>query len=175
MATHQYDSQNLRMINVAVVGRSIPSLIKLAVHNDLHITMIEPTTVDATVEAIITAKADITVLEQHNEIVNSDILCLVLARSYPHNQTIILSDKVPDFEKLKATGFRCRGYITPAQHDKLVKAIRAVNDGEAWLPRRLVGEMLNRFYTNAFATENTDKVVGLTRRVDDRMSKNTQL
>lgn len=145
MATHQYDSQNIRMINVAVVGRTIPSLISLAVHNDLLITVIEPGTVDAMAEAITAVNANITVLEQHNETVNSDLLCLVLANRCPTSQTIILSDKVPDFEKLKATGFKCRGYITPAQHDKLVKAIRAVNDGEAWLPRRLVGEMLNHF------------------------------
>lgn len=147
------------MINVAVVGRSIPSLINLAVHDDLLITVIEPGTVDATAEAIAAVNADITVLEQHNETVNSDLLCLVLASRYPANQTIILSDKVPDFEKLKATGFKCRGYITPAQHDKLVKAIRAVNDGEAWLPRRLVGEMLNYFSASAAMTENTNKAV----------------
>lgn len=145
MATHQYDSQDIRMINVAVVGRSIPSLINLAGHDDLNITVIESDTIDAAIMAITTAKADITVLEQHNERINTDILCLVLATNYSHNQTIILSDKTPDFDQLKATGFRARGYIAPSQHDKLVKAIRAVHDGEAWLPRRLVADMLNHF------------------------------
>lgn len=147
------------MINVAVVGHSILSLINLAVHDDLLITVIEPDTLDVMAEKIAAANADITVLEQYNEIVNSDLLCLVLASRCPANQTIILSAKVPDFEKLKATGFKCRGYITPAQHDKLVKAIRAINNGEAWLPRRLVGEMLNYF---AAITGNTHKAVEMT-------------
>lgn len=133
------------MINVVVVGRSIPSLINLAVHDDLNISIIEPDTIDAAIIAITAAEADLTVLEQHNERINTDILCMVLATNYSHNQTIILSEKTPDFEQLKATGFRARGYITPSQHDKLVKAIRAVHDGEAWLPRRLVAEMLNHF------------------------------
>ena len=133
------------MINVVVLGRSIPSLINLAVHDDLNVTVIEPDTIDDALLAIMTAKTDITVLEQNNEHINTDILCLVLATNYPINQTIILSDTPPDFEQLKATGFRARGYITPLQHDKLVKAIRAVHDGEAWLPRRLVADMLNHF------------------------------
>ncbi|MDO8827057.1 hypothetical protein [Methylophaga sp.] len=145
MATHQHDTQDIRMINVVVLGRSIPGLINLAVHDDLNITAIEPDTIDDAVLAIKAAKTNITVLEQDNEHINTDLLCLVLATNYPQNQTIILSDKVPDFEQLKATGFRARGYITPSQHDKLVKAIHAVHDGEAWLPRRLVADMLNHF------------------------------
>ena len=132
MATHQYDSEGLRVINVVLIGRTIASLINLAEHDDLKITVIDPETVDTAVLAIIAAEADITVLEQNNERINADILCLVLATNYELNQ-------------LKATGFRARGYITPSQHDKLVKAIRAVHDGEAWLPRRLVADMLNHF------------------------------
>lgn len=145
MATHQHDSQDIRMINVVVLGRSITNLINLAEHDDLNINVIEPESIDDALSAIKAAETDVTVLDQHNEQINTDILCLVLATNFPLNQTIILSDKVPDFEQLKATGFRARGYITPPQHDKLVKAIRAVHDGEAWLPRRLVADMLNHF------------------------------
>lgn len=150
MAAYQHDSQDIRMINVVVLGSSIPSLINLAVHDDLNIIVIEPDTIDDAVLEIKAANTDITVLEQHNDRINTDILCLVLATNYSHNQTIILSDKAPDFDKLKATGFRARGYITPSQHDKLVKAIRAVHDGEAWLPRRLVADMLNHFAAGEF-------------------------
>ncbi|HAO24258.1 MAG TPA: hypothetical protein DCQ49_03945, partial [Methylophaga sp.] len=106
---------------------------------------IDPDTIDSAVLEIKAANTDITVLEQHHDRINTDILCLILATNLPQNQTIILSDQTPDFEQLKATGFRARGYITPSQHDKLVKAIRAVHDGEAWLPRRLVADMLNHF------------------------------
>lgn len=133
------------MINVVMLGHSITGLINMTVHEDLNITVIDPENIDTALSAIITAKADITLLEQFNERINTDILCLILATNYPHNQTIILSDKNPDFEQLKATGYRARGYITPSQYDKLVKAIRAVHDGEAWLPRRLVADMLNHF------------------------------
>jgi len=133
------------MINVVVLGRSIPSLIDLTVHDDLNITVIEPDTIDTAVLEIKAANTDITLLQQHHDRINTDILCLILATNFPQNQTIILSAKTPDFEQLKATGFRARGFITPPQHDKLVKAIRAVHDGEAWLPRRLVADMLNHF------------------------------
>ncbi|HCD03826.1 MAG: hypothetical protein CMH21_04330 [Methylophaga sp.] len=133
------------MINVVVLGLSIPSLINVAGNEDLNITVIDPDTIDSAVLEIKAANTDITVLEQHHDRINTDILCLILATNLPQNQTIILSDQTPDFEQLKATGFRARGYITPSQHDKLVKAIRAVHDGEAWLPRRLVADMLNHF------------------------------
>ncbi|WP_292360358.1 MULTISPECIES: hypothetical protein [unclassified Methylophaga] len=145
MATHQPDTQDIRMINVVVLGLSIPSLINVAGNEDLNITVIDPDTIDSAVLEIKAANTDITVLEQHHDRINTDILCLILATNLPQNQTIILSDQTPDFEQLKATGFRARGYITPSQHDKLVKAIRAVHDGEAWLPRRLVADMLNHF------------------------------
>ena len=133
------------MINVVGVGQRVSQLMAGCNSDDLNITVVEPEDIDKAVLEIIAADADITLLDQHNERLNSDILCLVLATNYSHNQTIILSDKVPDFEQLKATGFRARGYITPSQHDKIPKAIRAVHDGEAWLPRRLVADMLNHF------------------------------
>ena len=54
---------------------------------------------------------------------------------------------------LENSGFRARGYITPDQHEALAKAVRVVFDGEAWLPRKFVTEMLNRF-TASFIVSN---------------------
>ena len=55
---------------------------------------------------------------------------------------------------LENSGFRQRGYITPDQHFALAKAVRVVFDGEAWLLRKLVTEMLNR-YAAEFLKQDT--------------------
>ena len=133
------------MAEKSILGNNLPKALIDAATGIISQNTDDRQSVDTAVLAIIAAEADITVLEQNNERINADILCLVLATNYEHNQTLIMSDKTPDFNQLKATGFRARGYITPSQHDKFVKAIRAVHDGEAWLPRRLVADMLNHF------------------------------
>ncbi|WP_292363654.1 hypothetical protein, partial [Methylophaga sp. UBA1464] len=78
MATHQPDTQDIRMINVVVLGLSIPSLINVAGNEDLNITVIDPDTIDSAVLEIKAANTDITVLEQHHDRINTDILCLIL-------------------------------------------------------------------------------------------------
>jgi DNA-binding NarL/FixJ family response regulator len=48
---------------------------------------------------------------------------------------------------LQQSGFKVRGYITENQLIDIAKAVRVVSEGEAWLPRKLVAEMLNHFET----------------------------
>jgi DNA-binding NarL/FixJ family response regulator len=73
-----------------------------------------------------------------------------LSEAYPTTRCLILTDEQPTFEMLQMSGFRARGYILPEQRSDIVRAVRVVEDGEAWLPRRLVAEMLNRFSTSSF-------------------------
>ena len=76
-----------------------------------------------------------------------------MAKNYQYARHLILTDKAPTYEMLKNSGFRARGYITSDQHSALAKAVRVVFDGEAWLPRKLVTEMLNR-YAATFLKQN---------------------
>jgi DNA-binding NarL/FixJ family response regulator len=59
----------------------------------------------------------------------------------------VLIENSPDFVMLQSSAFKVRGYISREQRPLLAKAIRVVNDGEAWLPRKLVAEMLDYFST----------------------------
>ena len=67
------------MINVVGVGQRVSQLMAGCNSDDLNITVVEPEDIDKAVLEIIAADADITLMDQHNERLNSDILCLVLA------------------------------------------------------------------------------------------------
>ena len=84
-------------------------------------------------------------MKQAEEDIDAAMLCHFLSKRYPTAQSLFIIDEIPTFEMLQDTGFKARGYITSEQQNKLVDAVRVVHDGEAWLPRTLVAEMLNRF------------------------------
>jgi DNA-binding NarL/FixJ family response regulator len=84
-------------------------------------------------------------LKHAEEDIDAAMLCHFLSKRYPDAQSLFITDEIPTFEMLQSTGFKARGYITKEQQDKLADAVRVIHDGEAWLPRTLVAEMLNRF------------------------------
>ena len=134
------------MINVVIIGSDISAEMQLLEqHKDMNVTDVKPTTIELTVAQVGFFQPDIFIVKNDEENMSVDMLCHFLSRSYPDAQTLFLTNEAPTFEMLQDTGFKARGYITAAQHGQLAKAVRVVHDGEAWLPRTLVAEMLNRF------------------------------
>jgi len=134
------------MINVVIIGSDIDAEQQLlAQHKDMTVSSIEPSTIEATVLQAALFQPDIFILKKDEEHINVDMLCHFLDKSFPDAQTLFLTSQAPSFEMLQNTGFKARGYITEDQRDKLAKAVRVVHDGEAWLPRGLVAEMMDRF------------------------------
>lgn len=133
------------MIKVAVLGETTLAGCDLTEADDLQIVTLTATNLNQALEDIIGLDADVVILDQDNEDLHADVVCSFLAKQHSRAQTLILTSETPDFEMLSQTGFSARGYITPSQRDVLSKAIHAVYDGEAWLPRRLVAEMLDHF------------------------------
>lgn len=134
------------MINVVVISHTpdneLGFLERLA---DINISAVIPSTMDKTLQQALADSPDIIVMEQNLETLNVDILCHLLHLQDSKAQIIILTDEEPTFEMLKNTGFSVRGYMTKEQRSSLAKAVRVINEGEAWLPRTIVTEMLNRF------------------------------
>lgn len=134
------------MINVIIVS-PVSDLVKSQLEKltDILVTVIQPSTLDDVIEQVGQLHPDIFIITQDSETINGDILCHFLSKHYLAAQSLILINEQPTFEMLKNSGFKARGYIVKEQKNEIDKAIRAVYAGEAWLPRILVAEMLNRF------------------------------
>ena len=134
------------MIRVAIVSNNAKGLtVLLDWLDDINVTVVAPSTMEDTQKQVLECIPDIIVIEQNLDSLNTDLLCHLLYKDFSRAQSIILTDGAPTFEMLKSTGFSVRGYITKEQRSSLAKVVRVVHDGEAWLPRNIVTEMLNHF------------------------------
>ena len=143
------------MINVVVISEDKTVQQRLAAQADIQLTIVQATSMDETVRTVQKYFPDIVVSEQNMENVDIDVLCHLLSRKCPSAQNIILVEDSPTFELLQNSGFKARGYLTPEQKHLIVKAVRVVNDGEAWLPRKLVADMLDCFASQHLNTAET--------------------
>lgn len=133
------------MIRVALIGDARVMQPLLADATDMEVCHIDGESINGVVDDLLNPVPDVVVIDHHNTRLDAEILCSFVSRHVPHVHAILLTEANPGFEILQNTGFTARGFVTPEQHVILDKAVRAVFDGEAWLPRRLVAEMLNRF------------------------------
>jgi len=135
--------KGLCMINVVLISNDKTVQQRLAAQTDLQLTVLQASTVDETVRLAKQHSPDIIISEQKME--NNDIFCHFLSKTFPSAKNIILVEDFPTFTMLQNSGFKVRGYLTPEQKHLIVKAVRVVHDGEAWLPRKLVAEMLDHY------------------------------
>lgn len=137
------------MINVVLIDNNPASMLSasLSQQNDMSVANVLPTTMENIVEQIGDKKPDIIIISESTEKNNKNLLCHFLAKNYHYARHLVLTDTAPTYEMLENSGFRARGFITPDQHSIITKAIRVVFDGQAWLPRKLVTEILNRYVT----------------------------
>lgn len=71
-------------------------------------------------------------------------LPLIRAQS-PRTKVILLVDDASHEEILTAISHGAQGYLgTPSLNRYLVKAVRTVDGGETWIPRKMVGQILDR-------------------------------
>lgn len=134
------------MINV-VIFSPISDAVKRTLEGqaDIWLTDVQPLILDDVVAQVGHQHPDIFIITQDSEHINGDILCHFLSKHYPAAQSLILVNEEPSFDMLRNSGFKARGYIVKGQQAEIDRAVRAVHSGEAWLPRKLVAEMLNRF------------------------------
>ena len=68
-----------------------------------------------------------------------------LRRSYPNTRVIFLCDDPDQTKLVDAFRYGASGYLEAKDSDLfLAKAVRAVSDGEAWVPRRFVTKIVER-------------------------------
>ncbi len=79
--------------------------------------------------------------------VEGEGVCLVstILEKSPKTRIILLSERASDADILDALSQGALGYLTkPALSTYLTKAVRAVAAGEAWVPRRMVGRLIDQ-------------------------------
>ncbi len=139
--------ETIRMIDVVIVGEEDISSTVLAYETDMHVSLVQTVDFDTIISHIAMHRPSIIVVDGDDEQIDVDILSYVCSLRCPEAQIIVLIEGAPDFQMLQSSGFKVRGYISREQRPMLAKAIRVIHDGEAWLPRKLVAEMLDYFST----------------------------
>ncbi len=141
------------MIKIAIISLNAKAeILLLAQHTEMKISHIVPSTLEQVVQQVADLAPNIIIIDHELDNISADILCHFLNKKCPDARSIMLIEAQPSFEMLENTGFKVQGFLTTEQRPLLAKAIRVVHDGEAWLPRKLVTEMLNQFSKSVINT-----------------------
>ena len=142
------------MINTVIISRNAEAeMLLLANHTEMQVSHIVPSTIEQVVQQVADIAPNIIVINHGLDNVSADILCHFLNKECPDARSIMLVETQPSFEMLENSGFKVRGFLTTEQYPLLAKAIKVVHDGEAWLPRKLVSDMLSHFASSFVNTE----------------------
>lgn len=142
------------MINIVIISHNAQAeMLLLADQAEMQVSHIVPSTIEQVVQQVIDVDPNIIIINHGLDNVSADILCHFLNMKCPDARCIMLIESQPSFEMLENSGFKVRGFLTADQRPLLAKAIRVVHDGEAWLPRKLVADMLNRFASSFISAE----------------------
>jgi len=143
------------VIKIAIISLNAKAeILLLAQHTEMKISHIVPSTLEQVVQQVADLAPNIIVIDHELDNVSADVLCHFLNKQCPDARSIMLVETQPSFEMLENSGFKVRGFLTTEQRPLLAKAIRVVHDGEAWLPRKLVADMLNHFAASFINVED---------------------
>ncbi|BDZ73396.1 MULTISPECIES: hypothetical protein [Methylophaga] len=132
------------MINVCLVGSDIKKeLALLQSQHNITTNALYDSSFEILLEAIAKSKPDVLVISDRTDELSADELCFYVNLRSPHTKTIIITDKPATYEQLKLSAFTCRGFVAYEQRHAIVRAVRVVHDGEAWIPRKLVTDVLD--------------------------------
>ena len=85
---------------------------------------------------------------------NGTSLLRVIRRRSPQTQVLLLTHRASESRTIEALSHGARGYLEkrtlPAY---LPRAVRAVDAGEAWVPRKMVAKIMDRLVLLAFRLE----------------------
>jgi len=94
---------------------------------------------------------DILVISDVGGQIDADTLCLHTYMQNPAIKTLIVTSQDADYQRLERTGFSCKGFMLHQQCHAIVRAVRVMYDGEAWLSRTLVTAVIDHLASIALA------------------------
>jgi len=148
------------MIKVCLIGEDIAkekALLESQSGITLHTIAIAET--DVMLKTICDLHPDILVLSDVGSKLPADEICMHAYLRAPDIKTLIISEHEADYARLEATGFSCKGFMLHQQRHAIVRAVRVMYDGEAWLSRKLVTTVLDQLASNAASAKPRPKLV----------------
>lgn len=160
MAIDIEHAQGIRMINVLLIGADLEAEhLRLSAETGISSELSVSGSMDEIVAHVGQQRSDIVIISEQQSPESADELCLLISLAHRDSQVMIVTDLHPDLERLRASAYKCRGYITNNQRHDLLKAIKVVHAGEAWLPRKLVADVLDYMSQQQPATMPFLKIV----------------
>lgn len=142
--------ESLRMIKVCLIGSNVAkeqALLKSQPEIDVH--RVEVGEFDDMLKQIAKVNPAILVLSDVDSDLDADELCFHTYLKKPNIKTLIITEDEAGYDRLEATGFSCKGFMLHQQRHAVVRAVRVVHDGEAWLSRKLVTTVLDQLASKA--------------------------
>ncbi len=79
-----------------------------------------------------------------------------LRQKSPQTKVILLTDRTSEARTLEALAYGARGYLDKSMISKfLARAVRVVDAGEAWVPRKMVAKIMDRLTSLTTWAEKT--------------------
>jgi DNA-binding NarL/FixJ family response regulator len=148
------------MIRVCLIGADIAKeKALLESQSDISVSVVEIADLDQMLDDISRSRSHILVISDVGADFDADGLCLHTYLRHPDIKTLIITEEDADYGRLDATGFSCKGFMLHEQRHAIVRAVKVVNDGEAWLSRKLVTTVLNQLAASAQAGKRKPQLV----------------
>lgn len=148
------------MIKVCLIGKDIEkekSLLESQAGIELHIVAIGD--FDQMLHDIGHAHPHILVISDVASDIDADALSLHTYLRNPDVKTLIITNHEADYARLENTGFSCKGFMLHEQRHAIVRAVRVMHDGEAWLTRKLVSSVMDQLASTAMEAKRKPQLV----------------
>jgi DNA-binding NarL/FixJ family response regulator len=148
------------MINVALIGTDMSKEQALLSNvPDVRLSSIPLSDFDTMLNQVAHQHPDIVVLSDIRNSLDVDDFCMHIYLRTPEIKTLIVTETEFDYKRLEKTGFSCKGFMPYEQRHAIARAVKVIHEGESWLSRKLVTELLDHLSTGALADYRTLKLV----------------
>ncbi len=152
--------ESLRMIKVCLIGEdTAKEKALLESQSGIALHVIATAETDVMLKAVCDIRPDILIVSDVGGQLSADELCMHTYLRAPDIKTLIITEHEADYARLEATGFSCKGFMLHQQRHAIVRAVRVMYDGEAWLSRKLVTTVLNQLASQHATGKTRPKLV----------------
>lgn len=138
------------MIRVCLIGKdTAKEKALLNSQSGIEVQTIEVGDFDHMLDYITRIHPHILVISDVGSDIQADNLSLHTYLRCPDVKTLIITEHDADYARLENTGFSCKGFMLHEQRHVIVRAVRVLNDGEAWLTRKLVSSVMDHLANSA--------------------------
>jgi DNA-binding NarL/FixJ family response regulator len=148
------------MIRVCLIGADIAKeKALLESQSDITVMTVAIADLDQMLDDISRSRSHILVISDVGANFDANDLCLHTYLQQPDTKTLIITEEDADYARLDATGFSCKGFMLHEQRHAIVRAVRVIHDGEAWLSRRLVTAVMDHLASGLLSKLNKPRLV----------------